>query len=109
MESIPLTNHILFNNVLYIGDEPKECISVLKKFNNCLYEIERRYQRWFDNRRSGQQTDGRDKLQHHIQYHFEGGVAVFKFKNDDALPEVIRKECLSACRNIAVEQQLQYS
>jgi len=43
-------------------------------------------------------------MQHHIQYHFEGGIAIFKFKNEDELPAIIRNECLVACQALAFEQ-----
>ena len=91
-----------FDNILYIGDEAKECIRVIEKFNDCLLDIERHYPRWFGN--NGDRYLVHDKLQRHIQYHFEGGIAIFRFKNEDEIPAIIRKECLIACRNLAFEQ-----
>lgn len=104
MNRAPLTNWFPFNNVLYIGDEAKACIGIIEKFNNKLLEIERMYSSWFYNRVAQNTPAKHDKLQYHIHYHFEGGIAVFKFKNDDDLPAVIRRECFSACKDLAAEQ-----
>jgi hypothetical protein len=103
MKRAPLTNWMSFNNILYIGDEAKECLEIIEKFNERLHEIEQHYNGWFII--NNDESLLRDKLQHHIQYHFEGGIAIFKFKNEDALPDFIRKECLVACKNLAFEQQ----
>lgn len=92
-------NGISFSNVLYIGDEPKVCISVIEKFNNMLQEIENTYRGWFVSRDVKNKFYNHDKLQYHIHYHFEGGVAMFKFK-DDELPSYIRNECLNACNSL---------
>lgn len=102
MKRAPLTNWMSFNNILYIGDEAKDCIEIIEKFNDRLLEIEQHYKGWFIINSNEFQLH--DKLQRHIQYHFEGGIAIFKFKNEDALPDFIRKECLMACRNLAFEQ-----
>lgn len=104
MNRAPLTNWIPFNNILYIGDEAKACINIIEKFNYKLLEIERMYSSWFDSRTAKNKPAKHDKLQYHIQYHFEGGIAVFKFKGNDELPAVIRKECFSACKDLAIEQ-----
>jgi len=93
---------MLYSNILYIGDEAKACLLVMEKFNNCLSEIERVYSGWFSCNNAG-------KLQHYIQYHFEGGIAIFKFNNAENLPDIIRKECLMACRSLAIEQDLHIS
>ena len=69
-----------FSNVLYIGDEAKVCIGLIEKFNNCLQQIEQVYSGWFNERNSKNRLYPHDKLQHHIQYHFEGGIAVFKIQ-----------------------------
>jgi len=98
---------MLYNNILYIGDEPRACLSVIEDFNNRLNEIESRHKEWFTTRGAANSPVGHDKLQRHIHYHFEGGIAVFKFKDDD-LPLQIRKECLAACQNLA-EEQLYYA
>lgn len=98
----PQLNYVPFNNILYIGDEAKACIAVIEKFNARLLEIESHYAAWFNNR--GNLSAVKDKLQHHIHYHFEGGIAIFKFKHDDDLPSIIRKECQIACKNLAAEQ-----
>ena len=102
MKRAPLTNWMSFNNILYIGDEAKECLGVIEKFNQRLSEIEQHYKGWFII--NGNEFQANDKLQRHIQYHFEGGMAIFKFKNEDALPDFIRRECLIACRSLAFEQ-----
>ena len=104
MESAILSNLVLYNNILYIGDEPKACISVIEKFNSLLVEIEHKYISWFNRRAVRNRPAAHDRLRYHINYHFEGGVAVFKFKNEEELPYSIRKECLNACKNLAVEQ-----
>lgn len=101
---MPLTTKMYFNNILYIGDEPKECLFVIEKFNTRLSEIEQTYKGWFDFRSTRYKVPV--KLQHHIHYHFEGGIAVFKFRNENDIPEVIRNECFMACRNLAAEQLL---
>ena len=102
MKRLPLTNRMSFDNILYIGDEAKECIQIIEKFNDRLHQIEEHYAGWVGN--NSAQHLGHDKLQHYIQYHFEGGIAIFKFKNEDEIPAIIRKECLIACRNLAFEQ-----
>jgi hypothetical protein len=103
-----LNSTLPFNNILYIGDEPKTCLSIIEKFNNSLLQIEQSYQGWFSNRNINKGKTGHDKLQHHIHYNFEGGVVVVKFREEDELPFVIRKECLEACQNIAAEQLLTF-
>ena len=104
MNRAPLTNWIPFNNILYIGDEAKACLTIIEKFNSRLLEIERTYSSWFYRRSAGNKPAHHDKLQYHIQYHFEGGIAVFKFKSDDTLPAIIRNECFRACKNLAADQ-----
>ena len=104
MERVPAINPMHFDNILYIGDDAKACLSVIDDFNSRLVEIERMYQDWFNSRDANNGIAGHDKLQHHIHYHFEGGIAVFKFKDNDELPYYIRKECFNACRNLAEEQ-----
>ena len=100
-----LTNWTSFNNILYIGDEAKDCINIIEKFNNCLLEIEQLYTGWFSERRSKNLLYRHDRLQNHIHYHFEGGIAVFKFRNEEELPAEIRNECIAACKNLAEEQE----
>ena len=104
MNRAPLTNWIPFNNILYIGDEAKACLKIIEKFNNRLLEIEHAYASWFYHGKAGNEPAYQDKLQHHIQYHFEGGIAVFKFKREDNLPVIIRDECFRACKNLAADQ-----
>ncbi len=104
MNRAPLINPIPFNNILYIGDEAKACLNIIEKFNNRLLEIEQTYFTWFSNRNAKNRLATHDKLQHHIHYHFEGGIAIFRFKNEDNLPAVIRNECVVACKNVAAGQ-----
>ena len=104
MNRAPITNWIHFNNILYIGDEAKACLRIIEKFNSRLLEIERTYATWFYHRSTGNKPAHHDKLQHHIHYHFEGGIAVFKFKSEDTLPVIIRNECFRACKNLAADQ-----
>jgi hypothetical protein len=107
MKLMPRDYSLDFDNILYIGDEPRACLAVIEDFNSRLLGIEQDYKDWFRNRTVDNGLTGQDKLQYHIQYHFEGGIAVFKFK-DDGLPEYIRRECLAACRSLA-EEQLYYA
>ena len=90
-----------FNNILYIGDDARPCLEIIEKFNDRLIEIEKMYSGWF----GGRHYTKHDKLRHHIYYHFEGGIAVFKFRNEEAIPAEIRNECLLACRDLAVGQE----
>ena len=108
MERAPLAYQLNFDNILYIGDEPKTCLSVIEDFNDRLREIEYTYEDWFISRSAKNRPSVHDKLQYHIHYHFEGGIAAFKFKNDDELPDYIRRECFAACKNL-VEEQLYYA
>ena len=102
MKAAPQPSWMSFDNILYIGDVAKDCIRVIEKFNGRLHEIQANYADWFDN---DDKLGAQGKLQRHIQYHFEGGVAMFKFKNEEELPDFIRRECFIACRNIVFEQQ----
>jgi len=99
MKQIPLTNWMPFSNILYIGDEAKDCIEIIEKFNDRLLEIEHHYSAWFGNEKHA----AHEKLQRHIQYHFEGGIAIFKFKHEEEIPAIVRNECITACRDIAFE------
>jgi hypothetical protein len=90
-----------FNNILYIGDDAKPCLEIIEKFNDRLADIEKMYSGWF----GGQHGIKHDSLRHHIYYHFEGGIAVFKFRNEETIPEEIRNECRLACRSLASEQE----
>jgi hypothetical protein len=104
MNSAPLTNWNPFNNILYIGDEARTCLRIIEKFNARLLEIEHAYSAWFNNRSAKNKLARHDRLQHHIQYHFEGGIAAFKFKSEDELPAIIRNECFTACKKLVAEQ-----
>ncbi len=107
MKRLSFTTQMQFNNILYIGDEPKECLSIIEKFNSCLTEIEHIHKGWFDS--GNAKYKYLVKLQHHIHYHFEGGIAIFKFRNENDLPEIIRNECIIACKNLAAEQFIDVS
>jgi hypothetical protein len=98
MVSAVLNDFHSFDNILYIGEESKTCLSLIEKFNDRLLEIEHHYKKWFANRHPKSGLAGPDKLQYHIQYHFEGGIAAFKFKDAEELPFSLRKECLVACK-----------
>ncbi len=104
MTRMYLTNWMYSNNILYIGDEAKACLGIIEKFNSRLSEIEHSYSGWFSTRTSNNHSYWPDHLQYHIQYHFEGGIAIFKFRNGDDLPEVIRNECFAACKDLATEE-----
>lgn len=106
MNSATLTNWNPFNNILYIGDEARACIKIIEKFNKKLQDIEHAYAGWFKSRSAKDRLARHDRLQYHIYYHFEGGIAAFKFKNEDDLPAFIREECFSACKTLAAEQLL---
>lgn len=101
MENTQYNFPVFFNNILYIGDEPKACIDVMEQFNYQLLEIENHYSGWFSNNQYIKNKATPNSLQGCIKYHFEGGIAIFKFKNDDELPQFIKNECLSACKRIA--------
>jgi len=102
MNQLLFNNCISYNNILYIGDDAGACLKIIEKFTGCILQIEENYT-WLINNTMEKQTINH-WLQHQIQYHFEGGVAVFKFKNEEELPAIVRNECLSACKSIAFEQ-----
>ena len=104
MTRVYLNNWTYSNNILYIGDEARTCLGIIEKFTNRLSEIEQAYSGWFTSCSFSKHPSGRNHLQHHIQYHFEGGIAIFKFRNNDELPDFIRQECLNACMSVAEEQ-----
>lgn len=89
-----------YGNILYIGDNGRECLMVIEKFTRSLRNIEKNY---FDLLQAPDNT-GYFPLQHYIQYHFEGGIAIFRFKNDMELPSIVRNECLVACQRLVFEQ-----
>jgi hypothetical protein len=102
MDKVLFSEDFSCNNILYIGDNAKDCLAIIEKFTGRLRKIGESYAALFSLNQETEQTDR--WLQHHIQYHFEGGVAVFKFRNEEGLPAAIRKECQLACRNLAFEQ-----
>jgi len=104
MEKVLLAENLAYNNVLYIGDNPRECLKIIEKFTARLRKIENSYAGL-----SGENSDNqlhRLQLQQHIQYHFEGGIAIFRFKDEDQLPTTVRNECLVACQSLIFEQML---
>jgi hypothetical protein len=103
MEPVSFINWIPFDNILYVGDEPKACINMMERFSERLVEIERDWLGRFSDRSASIRLAEHDRLKYHIQYHFEGGIAIFKFRNADELPETIKKECITACRTLAME------
>jgi hypothetical protein len=103
MEPVSFINWIPFDNILYIGDEPKACINMMERFNERLVVIERNWPGWFSDLHPTSRLAKRDRLKSHIQYHFEGGIAIFKFRNADELPDTIKNDCITACRNLAIE------
>ncbi len=104
MENIPTISQINFSNVLYIGDEAQTCLRIIKRFNARLDELEQKYLHWFKRRKVANRPTTFDRLRYHILYHFEGGIAIFKFKDSDQLPGYIRRECYDACRIVVAEQ-----
>jgi hypothetical protein len=104
MEKVLLAEKLAYNNILYIGDNAKECIKIIEKFTSRLRKIENHYAGLFGENYHEQLR--RPQLQHYIQYHFEGGIAIFRFRNEDELPDVVRNECLVACQSLVFEQML---
>lgn len=87
-------------NILYIGDDHKLCLKIIEAFTERLSYIERMLIPAV-----GSNPHARC-LQRNIRYHFEGGVAMFKFKNEGEIPGNVRNECLSACQDIAFKYAL---
>src|ERR1700748_44118 len=102
MEQVLFADKLACNNILYIGDNARECIKIIEKFTARLSKIEKQYDGLFDG--NSNNYDARPHLQQHIQYHFEGGIAIFRFKNEDDLPAIVRNECLVACQSLVFEQ-----
>lgn len=100
MEQVLFSDNIGYGNILYIGDDPKACLSAIEKFTARVRNIESRYIA----------LAGADiisiYLQRSIQYHFEGGIVMFKFRCETEIHPILRKECLSACQDIIFEQYL---
>jgi hypothetical protein len=103
MEPVSFINWIPFDNILYIGDEPKACINMMERFNDRIAEIEQNWLGWFSDQRHLSKLAKSDRLKYHIKYHFEGGMVIFKFRNADELPETIKHDCINACRTLAME------
>jgi hypothetical protein len=104
MEKVLFADKLAYNNILYIGDNARECLKIIEKFTARLRKIENLYPGLFD--KNSDDRLARTQLQHHIQYHFEGGIAIFRFKNEDELPTIVRNECLVACQSLVFEQLL---
>ena len=104
MDKVLFADKLAYKNILYIGDNAKECLKIIEKFTARLRKIENLYPGLF-----GKNNDDQLpclQLQQHIQYHFEGGIAIFRFRNEDELPAIIRNECLVACQSLVFEQML---
>jgi hypothetical protein len=104
MDRVLFADKLAYKNILYIGDNANECLKIIEKFTARLRRIENLYAGQF-----GKNTDDQlfpMQLQQHIQYHFEGGIAIFRFRNEDDLPAIVRNECLVACQSIVFEQML---
>ena len=102
MEQVLFSEDFTCDNILYIGDNAKDCLKIIEKFTRRLQNIGETFAGLF--RRDDHLCSSSRWLQHHIQYHFEGGVVVFKFRNEEELPAIVRSECLLACRSLAFEQ-----
>lgn len=102
MDHVLFADKLVCNNILYIGDNAKDCLRIIERFTARLGKIETQYTGLF--RENSDDHVARPRLQHHIQYHFEGGIAVFRFKNEDDLPATVRNECLVACQSLVFEQ-----
>jgi len=99
----PLFNNCnRFDNILYIGDDAGACLKIIERFTGCIHKIEENYEGLIHADQLA--VIASHRLQHYIQYHFEGGIAKFRFKNEEELPAIVRNECLAACRSIAFEQ-----
>lgn len=101
MENVLFADKLAYKNILYIGDNARDCLKIIEKFTARLRKIENQYAGLF-----GDDQSPRLQLQQHIHYHFEGGIAIFRFKNEDELPAIIRNECLVACQSLVFEQML---
>jgi hypothetical protein len=104
MEKVLFADKLAYKNILYIGDSANECLKIIEKFTARLRKIENLYPDLFGKNRDDQLPSLH--LQQHIQYHFEGGIAIFRFKNEDELPAIVRNECLVACQSLVFEQML---
>jgi hypothetical protein len=102
MEKVFFTDDLTYNNILYIGDNAKDCLKIIEKFTGRVLSIEKHYAAVLNNDNVDNEIN--HPLQRNIQYHFEGGVVIFKFKREDEVPAIVQRECLVACRNIAFEQ-----
>jgi len=101
MNQLLFNNCVSFDNVLYIGEDAVACLEIIERFTGCIRQIEENYAWLVSNPMEKQIIN--HWLQHQIQYHFEGGVAVFRFKNEEELPVIIRNECLAACKSVVFE------
>ena len=100
MDKVFCAEALPYGNILYIGDNGKECLMVIEKFTRSLQKIEDHYAELLQNAA----INVNHGLQRHIQFHFEGGIAIFRFKNEENLPAEVRNECLVACQSLAFEQ-----
>ena len=102
MSQLPFNNCFSYDNILYIGDDAGACLKIIEEFTGRILQIEENYSWLINNTMETRAIN--HWLQHQIQYHFEGGVAVFRFKNEELLPAILRNECISACKSLVFEQ-----
>jgi hypothetical protein len=107
MDQVLFVENLAYSNILYIGDNARDCLKIIEKFTSRLDRIEKRYAGLFTENENHHTATFH--LQHHIQYHFEGGIAIFKFKDEEALPAIVRNECFIACQNLVFEQLIMAS
>lgn len=100
MDKIYCARDLPYGNILYIGDNGRECLTVIEKFTYSLSKIEDHYAALLRDT----SLNANCTLRQHIQFHFEGGIAIFRFRNEEQLPDIVRNECLVACQSIAFEQ-----
>jgi hypothetical protein len=102
MEQVLFSEDFSCNNILYIGDNAKDCLRIIEKFTSRLNNIGRAYSKLFSN--ADDDVPGSNWLQHQVQFHFEGGIVIYRFRNEENLPTAIREECRLICRGLAFEQ-----
>ena len=91
-----------FNNILYIGDNATACRHIIELFKRALLEIEQAHYDWFSIRPTKSGLETHDRLWSYIHYHFEGDMAIFKFKRQEELPDKIVNDCIDACNKVAL-------
>jgi len=100
MDKMYCAHDLPYGNILYIGDNGRECLTIIEKFTRSLRKIENNYA----NLLKLTYPNLHHPLQRCIQFHFEGGIAIFRFKDENQIPLEVRNECLVACQSLAFEQ-----